>query len=51
MQVVDICGLVESSCLVAHNIAPHISSHDLFYHETMKKYENSQSTPWTEVVG
>ena len=26
-----------------HNIAPHISSHDLPYHKTIKKYENSQS--------
>ena len=29
--------------LSPRNIAPHISSHDLPYHKTMKKYENSQS--------
>ena len=36
-------GVVESSCLSTHNIAPHISSHDLPYHKTMKIYENFQS--------
>ena len=35
--------VVESSCLPTHNIVPHISWHDLPYHRTMKKYENSQS--------
>ena len=38
-----LCGVVESSCLLTHNIVPHISSHGLPYHKTMKKYENSQS--------
>ena len=38
-----LCRVVESSCLPTHNIAPQISSHDLPYHKTMKKYENSQS--------
>ena len=26
--------------LLSHNIAPHISWHDLPYHKTMKKYED-----------
>ena len=39
-----LCRVVESSCLTAHNIVPHISWHDPPYHKTMKKYENSQST-------
>ena len=38
-----LCRVVESSCLLTHNIAPHISSHDLPYRKTTKKYENSQS--------
>ena len=38
-----LCRVVESSCLPTRNIAPHISSHDLPYHKTMKKYKNSQS--------
>ena len=38
-----LCRVVESSCLPTHNIVPHISSHDLPYHKTMKKYENSRS--------
>ena len=38
-----LCRVVESSCLLTHNIAPHISSHDLPLHKIMKKYENSQS--------
>ena len=38
-----LCSVVESSCLLTHNIAPHISFHDLPYHKTMKRYENSQS--------
>ena len=37
MHGVDTC--VESSCLLTHNIAPHISLHDIPYHKTMKKYE------------
>ena len=36
------CRVVESSCLPIHNIAPYISSHDLPYHKTIKRYENSQ---------
>ena len=35
-----LCRVVESSCLLTHNIAPHISLHDLPYHKTMKKYDN-----------
>ena len=35
-----LCRVVESSCLLTHNIAPHISSHDPPYHKTMKKYED-----------
>ena len=38
-----LCRVVETSCLLTHNIAPHISSHDLPYHKTMKKNENSWS--------
>ena len=38
-----LCRAVESSCLLTHNIAPHISLHDLPYHKTMKKYEDFQS--------
>ena len=34
---------VDSFCLPTHNIVPHISWHDLPYHKTMKKYEDSQS--------
>ena len=34
------CRVVVSSCLLTHNIAPHISRHDLPYHKTMKKYED-----------
>ena len=37
-----LCRVVESSCLLTHHIAPQISAHDLPYHKTMKKYENSQ---------
>ena len=37
-----LCRVVESSCLLTHNIAPHISLHDLPYHKTMKKYEDSE---------
>ena len=37
------CRVVESSCLPTHNIVPHISWHDLPYHRTTKKYENSRS--------
>ena len=29
--------------MLTHNIAPNISLHDLPYHKTMKKYEDSQS--------
>ena len=35
-----LCRVVESSCLLTHNIAPHISLHDPPYHKTMKKYED-----------
>ena len=38
-----LCRVVESFCLLTDNIAPYISLHDLPYHKTMKKYENSQS--------
>ena len=31
---------MEPVCLRTHNIAPHISSHNLPYHKTMKKYED-----------
>ena len=44
MHGVDtLCGVVESSCLLTHNIAPHTSLHDPPYHKTMKRYEDSQS--------
>ena len=48
--------VVESSCLLTHNIAPHTSLHDPPYHKTMKKYEDSQSMeafqflPWKFVI-
>ena len=32
------CRVVEASCLLTHNIAPHISWHDLPCHMTTKKY-------------
>ena len=32
-----LCRVVESSCLPTHNIAPHISSQDLPYHEEIRK--------------
>ena len=35
-----LCRVVESSCLITHNIAPHISLHDLPRPKTMKKYED-----------
>ena len=38
-----LCRVVESSCSPTHNFVPHISWHDLPCHETMKKYEDSQS--------
>ena len=38
-----LCRDVESSCVLTHNIAPHISLHDLPYRRTMKKYEDFQS--------
>ena len=38
-----LCRVAESSCLLTHNIAPHISLHDPPYHKTMKKNEDSQS--------
>ena len=38
-----LCRVVASSCLPTHKIAPHISSHDLPYHRTTKKYDNSGS--------
>ena len=38
-----LCRVVGSSCLITHNIAPHISLHDLTYHKTMKKYEDFPS--------
>ena len=38
-----LCKVVESSCLLTHNIVPHISRHDLPYQRTTKKYENSRS--------
>ena len=38
-----LCRVVESSCLPTHNIVPHISSHDLPCHKTMKKYEDFES--------
>ena len=49
-----LCGVVESSCFLTHNIAPRISSHDLPYPKTMKKYEEFEgmeifSTPPTEI--
>ena len=34
-----LCRVVQSSCLLTHNIVPHISWHDLPYHRTTKKYE------------
>ena len=36
-------SVVETFCWITHNIAPHISLHDLAYHKTMEKYEKSQS--------
>ena len=38
-----LCSVVESSCSPTHNIFLHISWHDLPYHKTTKKNENSQS--------
>ena len=38
-----LCRVAESSCLLTHNIALHISLHDPPYHKTMKKNEDSQS--------
>ena len=38
-----LCVIVESSCLITHNIAPHISSHDLPCHMTTKKYADFPS--------
>ena len=38
-----LCRVVESSCLLTHFIAPHISLHDLPCHKTTKKYEHSRS--------
>ena len=35
-----LCVTVESSCLPTHNIAPHISLHDLPHHKTRKKHED-----------
>ena len=35
-----LCRVVGSSCLLTHNIAPHISLHDPPNHKTMKKYED-----------
>ena len=35
-----LCRVVESSCFLTRNIAPHISLHDPPYHKTMKKYED-----------
>ena len=35
-----LCRVVASSYWPTHNIAPHISRHDLPYHKTMKKYED-----------
>ena len=32
--------LLRRLCQLTHHIAPHISLHDLPYHETMKKYED-----------
>ena len=31
-----LCRVVLSSCLISHNIAPHISLHDLPHHKNMK---------------
>ena len=39
-MVLILCTVVASSCWLTHNIAPHISLHDLPYHKTMKKYED-----------
>ena len=38
-----LCRVVESSCLPTHNTVPHTSLHDRPCHNTMKKYEHSQS--------
>ena len=35
-----LCRIVESSYWPTHNIAPHISLHELPYLKTMKKYED-----------
>ena len=51
-----LCRVVESSCLLTHDIVPHISWPDLPYHRTTKKYENSvsmevfQFSPRTSVI-
>ena len=37
-----LCRVVESSCLLIHNIAPHNSLQDPPYHKTMERYEDSQ---------
>ena len=38
-----LCIVIESSCLIVHNIAPHISSHDLPNRMTTKKHEHLRS--------
>ena len=43
VQGVDILKSCSVVLVLTHNIAPHISSHDLASHRTMKKYENSRS--------
>ena len=37
-----LCRVVESSCLLTHNIAPHISWHDHPLHKNMKHTKNSE---------
>ena len=39
-----------SSCLPAHNIAPHISSHDPPYLKTMKKYEGLREKDGWQII-
>ena len=34
-----VCRVVESSCLLNHNVVPHLSWYDLPYHRTTKKHE------------
>ena len=56
MQGVGNCRVVESSCLLTHNIVPHTSLHDQPCHKTVEKYEDFDgngnfSNPPAEIRG